>query len=316
MKRFFKILKVNILSILALPILLIATVSMLLSKAFEKIFLVGGMALLTGLLYWSMKLLGYPTQLWQTVLLCIGILLGYALIVVIIWAINKYASNVVKKITSVLQFTFDKIFHVTYKQYQSMYRTCTNDFKELSKGDPTYGTPIACMFYKLLNAINNLIVFLANVSLYVAYGLSAFVLIHSIFKASSMTKNVFGTGLFGYLFKFDAFTLVSGILLYLSVMATMILLLLSVGYAWHQWAAEAEEPAEESSERSGYTTIAPAEAVKPLPKFFMGCENKEQLDHRYKSLCKTYHPDYNSGDEETFKEMKAEYERLKEEIQE
>ena len=64
MKRFFKILKVNILSILALPILLVATVSMLLSKAFEKIFLVGGMALLTGLLYWSMKLLGYPTQLW------------------------------------------------------------------------------------------------------------------------------------------------------------------------------------------------------------------------------------------------------------
>lgn len=308
MKRILKIIKVNILSILAIPILLIAAVSMLLSKAFEKIFIVGGMALLTGLLYWSLKLLGYPTQAWQTVLMFIALILGYALIVLIIWAINKYASNVVKKITQVLQFAFDKIFHVTYKQYQSMYKSCTTDYKALAKNDPTYGTPISCMFYKLLSGLNNLIVFLANISLYVAYGLSAFVLFHSIYRAGKMTKNVFGTGLFSYLFKFDALTLFGGILLYLSVMATMILLFLSIGYAWHRWALEEQES---NSEEEQETTIARAEDVKPPSRFFVGCDTLEKLDHRYKSLCKTYHPDYNSGDEETFKEMKAEYEELK-----
>ena len=35
-------------------------------------------------------------------------------------------------------------------------------------------------------------------------------------------------------------------------------------------------------------------------------------DHqRYKALCRTYHPDAESGDEETFKRMQAEYEERK-----
>ena len=42
--------------------------------------------------------------------------------------------------------------------------------------------------------------------------------------------------------------------------------------------------------------------------FFMGCNTNEKLEKRYKALCKTYHPDGDAGDEETFKLMKEEYE--------
>ena len=45
--------------------------------------------------------------------------------------------------------------------------------------------------------------------------------------------------------------------------------------------------------------------------FFTGCDTKEKLEKRYKSLCKTYHPDMECGDEETFKAMKEEYDSLK-----
>lgn len=45
--------------------------------------------------------------------------------------------------------------------------------------------------------------------------------------------------------------------------------------------------------------------------FFAGCDTPEKLEKRYKSLCKTYHPDTGDGDTETFQKMKDEYEFIK-----
>lgn len=45
--------------------------------------------------------------------------------------------------------------------------------------------------------------------------------------------------------------------------------------------------------------------------FFHGCNDLETLNARYKNLCKTFHPDGASGDEETFKMMQDAYESLK-----
>jgi hypothetical protein len=48
--------------------------------------------------------------------------------------------------------------------------------------------------------------------------------------------------------------------------------------------------------------------------FFHGCNDLNTLNSRYKNLCKTFHPDGQSGDEETFKKMQRAYERLKERL--
>ncbi len=44
--------------------------------------------------------------------------------------------------------------------------------------------------------------------------------------------------------------------------------------------------------------------------FFSSCNTLEKLEKRHKILCKAYHPDV-GGDEETFKKMQNEYEKLK-----
>lgn len=46
-------------------------------------------------------------------------------------------------------------------------------------------------------------------------------------------------------------------------------------------------------------------------KFFAGCDTEEKLEKRYRALCKTYHPDGEAGDEQTFVRMKAEYDERK-----
>ncbi len=45
--------------------------------------------------------------------------------------------------------------------------------------------------------------------------------------------------------------------------------------------------------------------------FFSGCEDMDTLNARYRNLCKTFHPDGNSGDEETFKKIQQAYENRK-----
>ncbi len=53
------------------------------------------------------------------------------------------------------------------------------------------------------------------------------------------------------------------------------------------------------------------EESKGAGGFFAGCNSAGKLEKRYKALCKTYHPDNEAGDEETFKVIQAEYENMK-----
>lgn len=48
--------------------------------------------------------------------------------------------------------------------------------------------------------------------------------------------------------------------------------------------------------------------------YFNGCLTKEDLDIRYKALVKVFHPDAKAGDEDTFKQIKEQYETLQKEI--
>ena len=41
----------------------------------------------------------------------------------------------------------------------------------------------------------------------------------------------------------------------------------------------------------------------------------EKLDKRYKALCKTYHPDAEGGDKETFQKMKDEYDEIRKHLE-
>lgn len=43
--------------------------------------------------------------------------------------------------------------------------------------------------------------------------------------------------------------------------------------------------------------------------FFSGCDTKEKVKQRYRSLVKVYHPDLQNGNTETFRKVQEEYER-------
>lgn len=54
-----------------------------------------------------------------------------------------------------------------------------------------------------------------------------------------------------------------------------------------------------------------AEPKEKNISFFNGCQDFEAVKKRYYALCKVYHPDNEVGDEEAFRKMEEEYQRLK-----
>lgn len=65
---------------------------------------------------------------------------------------------------------------------------------------------------------------------------------------------------------------------------------------------------------AGYSETAGTEFVQPSEfeaMFFHGCNDLATLNTRYRNLCKTFHPDGASGDEETFKKMQDAYKSMK-----
>lgn len=49
--------------------------------------------------------------------------------------------------------------------------------------------------------------------------------------------------------------------------------------------------------------------------FFSGCDSMEKLNARYRILAKAFHPDGSAGDEDSFKKMQDEYDRIKKKFQ-
>lgn len=49
---------------------------------------------------------------------------------------------------------------------------------------------------------------------------------------------------------------------------------------------------------------------KIIYKYFDGCNNKEEINKRYKALAKVYHPDMATGNENIFKIICEEYEKM------
>lgn len=413
MGKVIKIIKINLLSLLALPLLLIATACKFISKAFEKLLPIGGMSLLTFGLYLVLKFVKTPDATWLIVLLAIGILAVMALLIFLAILLVRVASEPVKIVVDGLVSFFNLLYSFTYIRYLKLYEICEADYRFISLGGNKYVNGLCCLFFSIVRGLTYAIVFIADISLYLSIGGSAFLVIFTLWRANSRIQTVFGLGIFAYLQKFDMLTLVCGILYFLSLMTTLVIILLSLGIEWHEWANELKmskdrytkfvdrlqkktlsiESKDGGDASGGYIQVlnshiqnldpleteintllstrenqilralwgeylrelksltdycssrkkdmSQAELQRLIPRiqdldkqrnrinemigelketysnpvknsfYFAGCNTLEKLDKRYKSLCKTYHPDADSGDEESFKQMQAEYEKLK-----
>lgn len=407
MGKILKILKINILSIIALPILLLATASKLIAKALEKLAVVLGMTCFTLAICAFFEILKKP----QNILTIIAFILVFVIVIAILVAVIHFCFAILVSMWAFITLIFNTIYEYAYLGYLKLYEACTKDYSVLTdNGKKSLSLP--CLFYSVLKGISKAIVWFVSISLYLSIGLSIVIVVGSLISLNSNVKSVLGINLMAFISKFDTFSLVYGIVMYLAIMATVIVTLLSLGIEWYEWAQELKMTSEEYSDyihqlrenelqvekneadadneyiqklsehlstietlekdfndaltladnpllRSSWmeylhnltdiTEVCNAHKGNvPVPVFkklipqikqldlqrsniqklitrhreennnpvkastyFSGCNTLEKLDKRYKALCKAYHPDTEGGDEESFKALQEEYERVK-----
>ena len=414
MEKISRILKINFMALLAIPLLLLATFFKLLAKALEKLGIFLALGLLALIITALTKVWPMPHNMGEALLRILIVVGGFAVIFFLVSWLFALTFQVVVMVWNTLISVFNTLYDKTYTRYLSLYASCESDFKVLSINGEKAANAFACIFFTILKGMNWVVVTLISLSYVFAAVISACIVLFSWFDLSGNVKSAFGLSVLQYAKKCEPHAVLSGILLYVAFLAIIILALLTLAAEWHDWGRELrmtskeitaevsilskrelvmgtgtseqvqkylsyfkklEEHANSLPALSGqmlsvleqkdnpllrsywgtyYHNLSPMiktcsgkkgisirrfkllipqiqlldkqrENVRKLSAtlekqfhspsgtsvFFVGCNTLEKLEKRYKSLCKTYHPDAAEGDTATFQQMQSEYETLK-----
>lgn len=247
MEKFIKILKINLLSIIALPLLLIATAAKLIAKALEKVAVILSMLFLTLLLVLGFEFFKNPGSHFQALLYLLVFLVICSLIVAVFIILMRLAAAIITTIWSTIIGFFEVIYDWTYTGFLKLFATCENDYQYISLNGRRTQNAMLCLFYTILRFVNKLIVTVISFALPASIILSLLLVGGSLFSANSQIKSTFGINLIDFVGKFDTFSIVYGIVMYIAMIAMVVIVLLSLGIEWYEWAQELRITGEELS---------------------------------------------------------------------
>lgn len=248
MEKAFKILKINLLSIIAFPLLLLATASKLTAKALEKVAVILSMLFLTLMLVLGFEFFKNPSGGFQAIVYLIVFLVICSFIIFIIILLMKVAAAIISAIWSAIIGFFEIIYDLTYTGFLRLFAICENDYQYISLNGKRVPNAIFCLFYTILRFFNKLIITIISFALPASIILSVLLVAGSLLSAHNHLKSTFGIGLFDFIGKFDTFSIVYGIVMYLAMIGIVILVLMSLGIEWYEWAQELKMTSEELAE--------------------------------------------------------------------
>ncbi|MBR1852790.1 MAG: J domain-containing protein [Lachnospiraceae bacterium] len=248
MEKFLKILKVNILSIIALPLLLLATTCKLIAKAMEKLPVIISILIFTGLLALGFEFVKNPDNGMSVIAGIIVAFVVAGLIILLLIMIARLAAAVVAAIWYTIIAFFEAIYNVTYTGFLKLLATCENDYQYISLDGKKGLNAVYCLFYTLLRIVNRVIVAVVSFALFASIALSILLVGSSLIGLSRNYQKDFGLNLFQAAARFDTFSLVYGIVMFICIMAVFVVVLLSLGIEWHEWAMELKVTSDELSE--------------------------------------------------------------------
>lgn len=245
MEKILKILKINILSLIALPLLLLATACKLTAKALEKLALILGMLILTLFIIMGFEFFKNPESGMEVLLtLLLVFFIGFLIIMIIFFVMTMMASVVTLIWSAVIGF-FEFVYDLAYTGFLKLHGICESDYQSICLTGKKVPNAIFCLFYTILSLINKVIVTVISFALPASFLLSALLIADALLGIHLHAKASFGIGLFTFMGKFDTFSLVYGIVMFVMVMALFITVLISLGVEWHEWAQELKMTEEE-----------------------------------------------------------------------
>jgi len=234
-----KILKINILALLAFPLLLISIASKLIMKAFEKTLVFMGVAAAIFILFQLNIIINSWGGFFENLALIIGLLVFFGGIIALIFIIPILLGSIALAAFSFISIIVNAIlailFEISYAGYSKLYDICKCDYNDLSDECQSKYPTFACVFWHLLRAFNFLIIKLFSftwpLSIVVCVGFIGY----SIYFVSSKVQNTFGIGIFAYLKLFPLIQTVFAVLYFLVLVIGIAIIILSLGAEWSEW---------------------------------------------------------------------------------
>lgn len=242
MKTALSVLKVNALSLLAFPLLVISMVIQLVQKALGKllVFLGAGVALL--LMAGLNAFINNPWGIiegWAAVVV-LAVLFGIITVMVAL-VIHFLGAMIVAAVAAIAIFLnglLSVVFELSNRAYSSLYDTCQFEVGDLQCGTEGKAAIVACVCWHFLNLFHKLVVLVFShafpISIAAAVGFAGY-LIFTIHRSISTS---FGIGIWSYLRLFPVVNAVFAVLEVLVVLSTVVTVLLALGAEWNKWGNE------------------------------------------------------------------------------
>ena len=238
MNAAIKVLKINALSLLALPLLLVATFFKLLAKAFEKITIflaVGFLALLLIVLLTSglaqMSLVGF-------IVVVVAIITIFGITILIVSWILAVLSGVAVAIWSGIISLFDNLYQISYNWYLSLFTSCEADYRILSINGKKVPNAIACIFFTILKGVSWFITTLVSLSYVIASILCVGLVIITLISENQTLKHDFGMNLIQYTKHCQLPSILFGVFLYIVIIGIIIVSVMALASEWYEWGKE------------------------------------------------------------------------------
>lgn len=231
-----RIIKINLLALVAFPLLLLATVIKLVAKAMEKMITIIGTALIVGGIALIFELAKNPGEFFQGIVLLIAcLILGGVIIALVLLVLSLISAALMTGINLVIG-VINAAYELLYAAYAGLYHICYEDYCRLTiSGKAKVGS---CFIYSLLRVVNRLIIFFATHALKVLIVLSLVIVGYSLISTQGYIKDMFGVGIFAYLKMFSVYEVIYGVVLYLAFQIGVVTLLISLGIEWSEWGEE------------------------------------------------------------------------------
>lgn len=234
--QLLKIMKINILSIIALPLFLLSVAGQLMARAMEKIVVLLGavvLVLMSTLVAEFVK--DHGSTGGEIVLSIVGLVIGGGLILFVLSVASALCTGAAEIVSSICEWVYEK----SYDGYEYLFDICEEDYNELRFGN-RFVCGICCLFYILLYGVNKVFVFLIRHCLKIFILLSVILVGGTLYYFDIMAKCQLQMSLLAYLKSCNMVDLIYICLIFVIVMGAVVTVLISLGTEWSEWGLEME----------------------------------------------------------------------------
>lgn len=238
MRKVLKIIKINILAILAFPLLVLATAAKLAAKAMEKtITIIGAVLILLGIAA-IFAIFKNPSGFFNGFFIVIICLVIGGIFTVIAICVLQIASSIVMAVVAVVIGLVNGLYELVYAGYAALYHICKADYAEICQGGNGFVCGLSCIFFTLLRFVNRVIILFVTHAIKILVLLSVVIVIGSVIECNQVVQENLGIGLLAYLKLFPTYPVVYGCTMYVAAMIAMVIILVSLGLEWSEWGSE------------------------------------------------------------------------------